>query len=144
MFDRRASEKIVETINMRRFGLTIPTMLLLCCCATQHPSALSFYETCAKQSASFVDTAACGKANRNNYCEANNNCSADGDTFVQYADSLVKSVQNHELSDAEAQRKWIEFKTAQLNAFKQRAATLAAGAMSPSTCITTGTITNCY
>jgi hypothetical protein len=131
-------------MSKRRLFVTITTASLFCGCATTHPSAVSFYDSCAKQSASFVDTAACGKLNRNNYCEAHNICSADGDTFVQYADSLVKSVQNHELSDSEAQRKWIEFKTAQLNAAKQRAATVAAGAMSPTTCVTTGAITNCY
>jgi hypothetical protein len=137
-------KKIGEAMSKQRCFIAITTMSLLCSCATQHPSAISFYDSCAKQSTSFVDTATCGKLNRNTYCEANNNCSADGDALVQYADSLVKSIQNHELSDSEAQRKWIEFRTAQLNAAKQRAATLAAGAMAPSTCIRTGAITNCY
>jgi hypothetical protein len=131
-------------MRKRRLFIGITATSFIFSCATIHPSAVSFYDSCAKQSASFVDTAACGKLNRNNYCESHNNCSADGDTFVQYADSLVQSVQNHELSDSEAQRKWIEFKTAQMNAAKQRAATVAAGAMSPTTCVTTGVITNCY
>ena len=43
---------------------------------------------------------ACGAQARNAYCQAHNLCSANGNAIVAYADSLVQSVNNHELSEA--------------------------------------------
>ncbi len=112
------------------------------CAGLGHPSAISFYDNCAKQGGSFVEMASCGKLNRNSYCESKNLCSADGNAFVLYTDGLAKAVANHEMSEAQAQIKWVEFRNAQLNALRQRKATLASGG--PSTCVTTGNVTNCY
>ena len=62
---------------------------------------------------------ACGAQARNAYCQAHNLCSANGNAIVAYADSLVQSVNNHELSEAEARRKWIEFRAARVEAQQQ-------------------------
>ena len=83
----------------------------------------------------------CGKAKRTAYCEAHSVCTADGTAVVQYADSLQTSVQNGELSAAEAQRKWVEFRMTQLNARRQAAATAAS---SDTTCYRSGNNVNCY
>src|ERR1035437_10148136 len=50
-------------------------------------SAWEHYDACSKQG-SFHDMVACGKARRQNYCEANKDCSPNGDAVVAYADSL--------------------------------------------------------
>jgi hypothetical protein len=109
-------------------------------------SAWQHYDECATQYPSFADMVACGKQRRTTYCEANRNCSDDGNAVVMYADSLVQSVRRHELSEPEAQRKWIEFRTARSDTQKQLAAQAAAAAVrsGPTTCTTAGTITNCY
>jgi hypothetical protein len=114
-------------------------------CAGRPESALSFYDTCSDKAGSFSEMAACGKANRQAYCQDGGRrsvCSADGNALVSYADALAKAVANHEMSEAQAQMKWVEFRNAQVNAERQRQATLASGG--PSTCTTVGNVTNCY
>jgi hypothetical protein len=123
--------------------VTIPAFLLVTACASAPiPTAIDFYDRCAKTLDSFVDMAACGKKHRNNSCEAHSNCSANGDTIIMYTDSLAKSVVNHEMSESEAQRKWVEFRAGIVNAEAQRAAILAA--RSPTTCYTNNGVTNCF
>jgi len=114
---------------------------LLVGCAGAGPSAISFYDQCATQSSSFIVMAECGKAHRNAACETSNSCSASGNAVVMYVDSLETSVKNREMTEAEAQRKWVDFRMTQDNAARQRAATLAAA---PTTCINNGAVTNCY
>jgi hypothetical protein len=107
------------------------------------PSTISFYDQCGSQHSSFVAMAQCGKANRNAWCQANNACSDNGNAIVVYADSLVVSVKNHELTEAEAQRRWIEFRMAQVNAAQQQAA-IWQSMRAPITCFNDGFFMNCY
>ena len=87
---------------------------------------------------------ACGAQARNAYCQAHNLCSANGNAIVAYADSLVQSVNNHELSEAEARRKWIEFRAARVEAQQQiLAAQAAARAASSTTCNKVGNSVIC-
>jgi hypothetical protein len=74
-------------------------------CATQK-AAWDHYDDCAKQNLSFVDMVACGKQRRTAFCEANHSCEPAGDEVVAYADSLAKAVSRHEMTEAEAKRKW--------------------------------------
>jgi hypothetical protein len=128
-------------MSKERFCIQITLVMLLAGCAP-NMSAIDFYDNCARQNSSFLDMSRCGKLNRNNYCAAHNTCSADGNAFVLYTDTLEKSVENHEMSEAEAQREWVEFRAAQINAARQRAATLAA--QIPTTCYTNNGVTTCY
>lgn len=130
-------------------SLVIFMCLLLANCAMQTtPPSWSFYDQCAQQTSSFLETAACGKTNRNAYCRPNNTCSAAGNAFVAYTDSLAKSVKNHQMTEDEAQRKWIEFRMTQANAAQQHALQSEANQImampSPVTCHTYGTVTNCF
>jgi hypothetical protein len=114
-------------------------------CAAQK-NVFQHYDECAVENSSFAAMVACGKQRRTIYCQEHKSCSANGNAFVAYADSLVISVNRHEMSEAEAQRKWIEFRTAQLNAQRQLAVESAgaAAASGPRTCVQSGTVVNCY
>jgi hypothetical protein len=107
-------------------------------------TAWSHYDECATQNLPFADMVACGKAHRTAYCEEHHDCSADGNAVVMYADSLVQSVNRHELSEAEAQRKWIEFRTARVDVQRQLAMQAAAATAGPTTCVRSGAVTNCF
>jgi hypothetical protein len=109
-------------------------------CAPQI-TTFSFYDSCSGDTKSFSEMVSCGKAKRTAYCAEHSVCTADGTAVVQYADSLQTSVQTGEISAAEAQRKWVEFRMTQLNARRQAAATAAA---SSTTCYKSGNIMNCY
>jgi hypothetical protein len=126
--------------------LAVLVVLPLGGCATTYKSALAFYDECAAENSSFEAAVACGKQRRNAYCQEHNSCSANGNAFVTYADSLVVSVNQHEMTEAEAQRKWIEFRTAQVNNQRQLAmqAAAVAAASAPTTCIRNGAVTNCF
>jgi hypothetical protein len=80
--------------------------LLIGACAA-NKSALQHYDECAVENSSFEAMVACGKQRRMAYCQENNNCSADGKAFVAQANSLVMSVNRHEMTEAEAQRRWV-------------------------------------
>ena len=57
--------------------------------------------------------------------------------------SLVQSVNRHELSEPEAQRKWIEFRTARADVERQLAAAAAAASAS-TTCNKIGNTVTCF
>jgi uncharacterized protein YecT (DUF1311 family) len=126
-------------------ALAIALPLLMAACAA-NKTAIQHYDECAVENSSFEAMVACGKQRRTAYCQEHNNCSADGNAFVAYADSLVASVNRHEMTEAEAQRRWIEFRTAQVNTQRQLAiqAAAAAAASGPTTCVRNGPVTNCY
>lgn len=134
---------------MRTLAASVLAVVLsagLAGCAARSRSAWEFYDECAMQNpASFQAMVACGKERRLAYCQSDNSCSATGNDLMMYADSLVQSVARREMSEAEAQRKWIEFKQARVDERNRLIATIAAGnAASRRTCVQTGNITNCY
>ena len=43
-------------------------------------------------------------------CVPNNTCSAEGNMFMEYIDTLVLSVKKKELTEAEAMRRYAEYK----------------------------------
>jgi hypothetical protein len=71
--------------SLVRFALLALLGLLagagLCGCASK--PAWTHYDECATQNLSFPDMVACGKARRTAYCEAHNNCIADGNAVVR-------------------------------------------------------------
>lgn len=122
------------------------TLLGACTPPQPLPSAISFYDSCARQASSFIDMAACGKETRNNSCEAHGTCSSNGNSIVMYVDSLATSVKTHEMTEAQAQRKWVEFRMALINAHDQQILQKAAlvANTSPSTCYMAGDAMHCY
>lgn len=126
--------------------LIITANLALSACQTGK-TAWQYYDECAKIHTSFVETMKCGKKTRNETCEVQNTCSDRGNALVLYTDSLVTSVRSKEMSEAEATRKWVEYRTAEQNSYMQsRAAATAAildSAPQTTNCNTYGGYTNC-
>ena len=69
------------------------------------------YDRCALENPSFLAMAECGRRKRLAACEPNNTCSPEGTMFMQYVDSLVLSVKKKELTEAEAMRRYTEYKS---------------------------------
>jgi hypothetical protein len=109
-------------------------------------AAWEHYDECAVETSSFQAMVACGKQKRTAYCQAESNCTADGNAVVMYADSLNQSVTNKEMTEAEAARRWIEFRTARADTQRQLAAQAAAAraASGPKTCVQTENVVNCF
>ena len=81
--------------KMRRISLIVLwAVFIVGGCASK--TAWDHYDACA------VKTASCGKQERTAYCQEHRTCSAEGNNVVAYADSLVVSVHNGEMSEAEA------------------------------------------
>lgn len=152
--------------GIMRDWLTIAAMgavLILSGCRT--PSAISHYDACAQGTTSFVAMVECGKQNRNANCStaqtpgeralnialpphlvpglAKPPCTAEGNALVQMADALAMSVRNNEMSEAEALRRFAEYKTGVIVAHNRDGAIAAAG-RGPSTCVRNGNTVSCF
>jgi hypothetical protein len=55
--------------------------------------------------------AECGKQKRLAECVPKNTCSPEGTAFTEYVDSLVLSVKNKKMTEAEAMRRYAEYKS---------------------------------
>jgi hypothetical protein len=132
---------------MRFIVICICISIAIAGCAMQRqPHAWDFYDECDAQTHSFNDMAACGKQKRTAYCQAHNSCSDIGNSIVQYADSLAQSVSSHEMTEPEAKRRFIEFKTSQAQASHQQElqAEAITAASAPTTCSKIGSAVTCY
>ena len=120
----------------------VPALVLNACAAQK--SAFNFYDECSGQT-SFVGMAECGKQRRLAYCTAHNNCSPSGTAFMQYADSLALSVRNKEMTEAEALRRFAEYKTNVISNVRRDEAIVAAGAAAagPTSCTRIGNTVTC-
>jgi uncharacterized protein YecT (DUF1311 family) len=130
------------------FAVLSASVLFGCATAAAPKMAWQHYDECSSETTSFRAMVACGKQRRLAYCQEHRNCDAVGDSLVQYADSLVRSIDSKEMTEAEAQRKWIEFKMTQVNAVRSQQlqaqtneAIVESGGM---TCTRTGAVTSCY
>ena len=152
---------ILETVTKRRrdqrltyfrfrhfllpaIALSAAALILNGCAANK--TAFSFYDECSVQNSSFIAMAECGKQKRMAYCTEHNNCSSSGTAFVQYTDSLVLSVKNKEMTEAEALRRFAEYKTTSFANARRDAAIVAAGAAAasgPTTCTQVGNTITC-
>lgn len=113
------------------FILSAAIILGSCATAPRTP-VWAHYDACAAQTSTFVAMAECGKQRRTAYCQAPETatfCGAEGTAFVQYVDALAQSVQNHEISDAQALQRFAEYKTTIFQGLRQNRATVAAGAL---------------
>lgn len=81
------------------------------CLSLGGPMVWSYYDKCSAQTESFLAMAECGKQARNADCIPSNDCSSLGNSYVQFTDSLVLSVKNKEMTEAEAMRRYAEYKT---------------------------------
>lgn len=86
-------------------------LVLAGCLSLGGPSVWNYYDKCSAQNSSFIAMAECGKQARNAGCMPTNDCSSMGTAYVQFTDSLVLSVKNKEMTEAEAMRRYAEYKT---------------------------------
>lgn len=70
-----------------------------------------YYDQCAAEKPSFVAMAACGRQKRLAECAANNTCSPEGTVFMEYVDSLALAVKDKQMTEAEAMRRYAEYKS---------------------------------
>ena len=69
------------------------------------------YDQCALQNPSLLAMAECGRQKRLAACVPNDTCSPKGTTFMEYVDSLAVSVKTKKLTEAEAMRRYKEYKS---------------------------------
>ena len=86
------------------------TALMLTTCASPSRVVWEYYDQCARENPSFLAMAECGRQKRLAECVPNNACSPEGNMFMQYIDTLVLSVKKKELTEAEAMRRYTEYK----------------------------------
>jgi hypothetical protein len=80
-------------------GLCAVSIVISACARSEAPrAALDFYDDCSARTPSFTAMVACDKERRTADCAARSNCSSDGNAVMQYADSLVQSVSNREMT----------------------------------------------
>jgi len=81
------------------------------CVYSPTPPVWGYYDRCAAENPSFLAMAECGKQKRLAECVPNNTCSPEGTTFMEYVDSLVLSVKSKKMTEAEAMRRYAEYKS---------------------------------
>lgn len=127
---------------MFKFGFGLAILLLLISCGPSNKLAWEHYDECSVQNLGFVAMVECGKQKRTAWCEAQpTSCGAEGNAVVAYAGSLATSVERREMTEPEAQRRWIEFRSSQVGAVRQLAAQRAAAM--PTTCTKSGSTMTC-
>jgi hypothetical protein len=83
---------------------------MLTTCATPSRVVWEYYDQCARENPSFLAMAECGRQKRLAECAPNNTCSPEGNMFMEYIDTLVLSVKKKQLTEAEAMRRYTEYK----------------------------------
>jgi len=89
-------------------GLVAASMQTGC---AHYPPVWQYYDQCAQENPSFLAMAECGRQKRLAECATNNSCSPEGTTFMEYIDSLAVSVKNKQITEAEAMRRYAEYKS---------------------------------
>jgi hypothetical protein len=99
-----------------RFGFILPAAIgfvatLMQAGCVHAPAVWDYYDQCAAQNSSFVAMADCGRQKRLAQCVPDNTCSPEGTAFMEYIDSLALSVKTKKLTEAEAMRRYAEYKS---------------------------------
>jgi hypothetical protein len=99
-----------------RFNFTLSatigfvTVSMLTTCASPSRVVWEYYDQCARENPSFLAIAECGRQKRLAECVPNNTCSPEGNMFMEYIDTLVLSVKKKQPTEAEAMRRYTEYK----------------------------------
>lgn len=97
------------------------------CLSLGGPMVWEYYDKCSAQTSSFLAMAECGKQARTADCVPTNDCSSMGNTYVQFTDALVLAVKNKEMTEAEAMRRYAEYKSSLIQADRRDDAIRDAG-----------------
>jgi hypothetical protein len=106
----RRAELVVRFDFILSAAIGFVTTLMLTTCASPSRVVWEYYDQCARENPSFLAMAECGRQKRLAECAPNNTCSPEGTMFMQYIDTLVLSVKKKELTEAEAMRRYTEYK----------------------------------
>jgi len=117
---------VVRSIFILSAAIGFVAALMLAGCA-HSPPVWHYYDQCAQENPSFLAIAECGRQKRLAECVPNNTCSPEGTTFMEYIDSLALSVKENKMTEAEAMRRYAEYKSG-----------------GTSTCTQVGDTTKCY
>lgn len=152
-------EYIIPVMKKIILAASLFSLLALTGCASSPPNkaAWEHYDACSTENQSFREIVKCGKAKRNEYCKSANDCGAEGNAFVLYADTLAQAVERREMTETDAKLKWIAYRNSRSDAYRQAAqaeearTTAAISSINavnainrPRSCYTTGGVTNCY
>jgi hypothetical protein len=83
----------------------LSALFLGSCASPNVTSAWEHYDACSGETP-FAALVECGKRKRMAYCQTVGGCSSTGNAFVEYADSLVVSVERKKMTEAEALRRF--------------------------------------
>jgi hypothetical protein len=81
------------------------------CVHSSAPPVWDYYDKCAAANPAFLAMAECGRQKRLAECVPTNSCSPEGTVFMDYVDSLALSVKSKKLTEAEAMRRYAEYKS---------------------------------
>jgi hypothetical protein len=107
---RRGTGLLVRFNFILSAAIGFVTALMLTTCASPSRVVWEYYDQCARENPSFLAMAECGKQKRLAECVPSNACSPEGNMFMDYIDALVLSVKKKELTEAEAMRRYAEYK----------------------------------
>src|SRR6516162_10956096 len=108
--ERWGPELVIRLNFILSAALAFVAAFMLSNCASPSRVVWEYYDQCARENASFLAMAECGRQKRLAECVPNNTCSPEGTMFMQYIDTLVLSVKKKELTEAEAMRRYTEYK----------------------------------
>jgi hypothetical protein len=114
MANRRLKAKMLMVklnfVLLAAIGL-IAASMQTACVHSPAPPVWGYYDQCAAENPSFLAMAECGRQKRLAECVPNNTCSPEGTAFMEYVDSLALSVKNRKMMEAEAMRRYAEYKS---------------------------------
>ncbi len=109
--DRERGRQVrLNLILLAVFGFGAAFMQGSCVYSASRP-VWNYYDECAAENPSFLAMAECGRQKRLAECTSSNSCSPEGTTFMEYVDSLALSVKNKKMTEAEAMRRYAEYKS---------------------------------
>jgi hypothetical protein len=91
--------------------MAVPAFAALLAGCVSTGDVWDYYDACSANGGRFTDIVECGKRTRTTGCTASYSCSANGNAFVAYADSLAVSVRSGEMTEAEATRRLLEYRS---------------------------------
>ena len=83
----------------------LAALFLGSCASPGAVSAWEHFDSCSGETP-FAALVECGKRKRTAYCQTVGGCSPTGNAFVEYADSLVVSVEKKKMTEADALRRF--------------------------------------
>jgi hypothetical protein len=106
-------DRFSMSINPLRIAAVIlPAFLAWGCAQMSNLAAWEHYDVCAKQLTSFSAMVGCGRERLKAYCQTRPSepaCGALGNAVAAYADNLERQIEDKQITEPEARRKWAQF-----------------------------------